>query len=170
MKTEKTGSRPWYREPWPWLLMAGPAAVVAAGAYTTLLAVRTSDGLVADDYYKQGLAINRSLARDEQARRGGITATAQFGEGGSVRVSLAQAPEAGGLRLQLQHPTRAGLDQAIALRPLAPGLWEGRLAAHPPGRWRLQLDSADAGWRVVGEWRTGQDAVPLAPAGAERRP
>jgi len=28
--------KPWYREPWPWLLMAGPATV-----------------LVAEDYYKQ---------------------------------------------------------------------------------------------------------------------
>jgi len=45
-------SRPWYREPWPWILMAGPAAVIVAGIFTMTLAYRTEDGLVADDYYK----------------------------------------------------------------------------------------------------------------------
>ena len=29
----------WYRHPWPWLLMAGPAIVVVAGLYTLFLAV-----------------------------------------------------------------------------------------------------------------------------------
>ena len=51
---------PWYREPWPWLLMAGPAVVVVAGLFTAWLAVVHEDGLVADDYYKQGLGINKS--------------------------------------------------------------------------------------------------------------
>jgi len=26
--------KPWYREPWPWILMSGPAAVLVAGAAT----------------------------------------------------------------------------------------------------------------------------------------
>ena len=34
---------PWYREPWPWLLMAGPAAVVVAGLITAWIAVKTDD-------------------------------------------------------------------------------------------------------------------------------
>ena len=36
----------------------GPAAVIVAGVYTTILAFSSTDGLVADDYYKQGLMIN----------------------------------------------------------------------------------------------------------------
>ena len=59
---------PWYREPWPWLLMAGPAAVVVAGFATLWLAVSSNDGLVADDYYKQGLAINQTLQREALTR------------------------------------------------------------------------------------------------------
>ena len=66
--------RPWYREPWPWLLMAGPATVLVAGAATTWIAFASSDGLVAEDYYKQGLGINRRLAREEAARKLGISA------------------------------------------------------------------------------------------------
>ena len=58
---------PWYREPWPWLLMAGPALVVVAGLTTAWIAVTHEDGLVADDYYKRGLAINQELRRDSAA-------------------------------------------------------------------------------------------------------
>ena len=57
-------SGPWYREPWPWLLMLGPAIVVVAGLYTAILAVRSDDGLVATDYYRQGLEINKKLSRE----------------------------------------------------------------------------------------------------------
>ena len=64
MQVMETGATPWYREPWPWLLMAGPVTVIIAGGFTAWLAVTSSDGLVADDYYKQGLAINQTLERD----------------------------------------------------------------------------------------------------------
>ncbi len=40
--------KPWYREPWPWLLMAGPAIVVVAGFLTLGFAIQSADGLVAD--------------------------------------------------------------------------------------------------------------------------
>jgi hypothetical protein len=32
--------RPWYREPWPWILAAGPFIVVIAGIYTAWLAIK----------------------------------------------------------------------------------------------------------------------------------
>ena len=57
-------AQPWYREPWPWILMSGPAAVIVAGAVTTWMAFASADGLVADDYYKRGLAINAVLKRE----------------------------------------------------------------------------------------------------------
>ena len=62
-----TAPTPWYREPWPWILMAGPVAAVVAGAITLWIAVTHQDALVADDYYKQGLAINRTLDRQTAA-------------------------------------------------------------------------------------------------------
>ena len=67
--------RPWYREPWPWILMSVPATAVVAGIITLWLAVSSADGLVAEDYYKQGLAINRVIEREEAAQRLGLTAS-----------------------------------------------------------------------------------------------
>jgi hypothetical protein len=41
-------AKPWYHEPWPWILMSGPAIVVVAGIATAVIAVRTADPIVAD--------------------------------------------------------------------------------------------------------------------------
>ena len=54
-------AKPWYREPWPWILMAGPAAVVVAGTVTAYIAFSGADRLVAEDYYKRGVEINRTI-------------------------------------------------------------------------------------------------------------
>lgn len=72
--TLRSDNRPWYKERWPWLLMAGPAIVIVAGAVTVWLAVVSNDGLVTDDYYKQGLAVNQQLHRDHQAGNLGLHA------------------------------------------------------------------------------------------------
>ena len=39
-------SKPWYREPWPWILMSGPALVVVASVVSAILAAATADPLV----------------------------------------------------------------------------------------------------------------------------
>jgi FixH len=83
--------KPWYREPWPWLLMAGPAIVVVAGFLTLGFALQSADGLVADDYYKQGKAINQTLARDVQARTLGYAALLAATGDGRVVLSFAGA-------------------------------------------------------------------------------
>lgn len=142
-------NRPWYREPWPWILMAGPAAVVVAGAVTAWIAFDSDDGLVADDYYKRGLAINQVLAREENARRLGVRARIEAG-GGRLRVALAgAAPEA--LFAQLAHATRAGHDQRLRLARAAPGLYEAELPPLAAGRWRVVLEDPRREWRVVQE-------------------
>jgi len=141
--------KPWYREPWPWLLMSGPAAVLVAGAVTTWIAFASADGLVAEDYYKQGLAINRRLAREEAARARGISAAVSV-EKEVLRVRLrGAAPEA--VFVQLAHATRAGHDQRLRLVPAGAGVYEAALPALAAGRWHAVIEDPRASWRVVSE-------------------
>ena len=142
-------NRPWYRQLWPWLLISGPAAVLVAGGITLWLAFASADGLVAEDYYKQGLAINRRLAREEAARRLGITASiALQSERLQVRLQGA-APEA--LIVQLAHATRAGYDVRLRLTPVAPGAYEAALGALPRGHWRVVIEDPRGTWRIAQE-------------------
>jgi hypothetical protein len=138
----------WYREPWPWLLMAGPAAVLVAGAATTWIAFASADGLVAEDYYKRGLAINRRLAREDAALRLGLSAQIEIDA--KLKVALqGAAPDA--LLVHLAHATRAGHDLRLRLSPIAPGIYEAQLPALPAGRWRIAIEDPRGTWRIVKE-------------------
>ena len=53
---------PWWRFPLVWMVVAGPAVVVVAGFVTLWLALRTPDPVVAPDYYRRGIEINKVLA------------------------------------------------------------------------------------------------------------
>jgi hypothetical protein len=142
-------SLPWYREPWPWLLMSGPAAVLVAGAVTTWIAFASSDGLVAEDYYRQGLGINKRLAREEAAQRLGISATIRL-QDSAVRVELkGAAPEA--LFVHLAHATRAGHDVRLRLVPSPGGGYAAELPPLPAGRWRAAIEDPRGVWRILKE-------------------
>ncbi|MBL8385702.1 MAG: FixH family protein [Burkholderiales bacterium] len=148
----KPAAVPWYREPWPWLLMSGPAAVIVAGVYTTMLAFQSSDGLVADDYYKQGLAINRTLGREERARALGLGAVARLDADGRIELDLQGAQHPPQLMLRLTHPTRAGMDQRVGLAHQGAGRYSGRLDARAlEGRWNVFLETVE--WRLAGSWQ-----------------
>jgi uncharacterized protein len=58
---------PWWRFPLVWMVIAGPAVVVVAGFTTVWVAVRTPDPVVAEDYYRRGMQINRTLAEQNKA-------------------------------------------------------------------------------------------------------
>ncbi len=155
--------RQWYREPWPWILMAGPAAVVVAGFITAWLAATTEDGLVEDDYYKKGLAINQTLERDQAAQARQIRAQLMVGtDPRQLRVMLQDGSSAAlpaTLRLKVLHPTRAGMDRIVNLNQRGEGYYEGHLKELGEGKWRLILEDIDNRWRLTGTWRVPKDRV-----------
>jgi hypothetical protein len=131
---------PWYRQPWPWFLLLLPTAVVIASFATLFIALDNPHSLVRDDWYKDGLAINRQLAQHDYARTHAIrailtldTTTGQI----EVRLSAPAAPPA--LRLSFVHPTDAKLDVDVDLQPRGDGRYAGPLPASVDGRRYLRL-------------------------------
>lgn len=145
----------WHREPWLWLVIMIPAAAVLMGITMVIVSVVSYDGLVVDDYYKQGLAINRSLARDQTAAAYGLNATLDVDESqGAVAATLAW--QAGftpphTLRLGLYHATRSGFDAELSLQRATPNRYTGHLPSLSPGKYYLQLEAHD--WRLRGTLR-----------------
>ena len=52
---------PWWKFGHVWLVISGPAIVVVAGFATLWLAIARPDPVVAEDYYQQGIEINKTL-------------------------------------------------------------------------------------------------------------
>lgn len=144
-------ARPWYRHVWPWIIFGIPGASVVAGVSLLLVAVRSNDGLVTDDYYKQGLTINRTLSRGDLARSMDLRATLQPTSRGlqivlGAREGIA-VPQ--NLRLTLAHPTRSGMDRHIEMQAGAAG-FAADLADLTVGRWNLILEDEAQSWRLTG--------------------
>lgn len=142
---------PWYRQGWPWFLIAIPASAVAAGAITLWLAIQSWDGLVVDDYYQQGKTIHTTIARTERATEMGLAADLTI-RAEEVRLEL--AAKAGTLLpptvvLTIAHPTRSGQDQVLLLK-LEDGAYTGPLEPLAAGRWLIQLEDESRMWRLSG--------------------
>lgn len=142
---------PWYRHRWPWLLMSGPAAVLVAGAWTMWIAFASSDGLVAEDYYKQGLAINKIIAREQEAAKRGLSAALSL-HGGRIVVDFRGA-EPPVLFVHLAHGTRAGHDVRLRIARAANGRYEAELPGIPAGHWRVAIEDPQGRWRIAKDLR-----------------
>lgn len=160
----------WYRQRWPWLLMAPPAVAVVGCIATITLAVRSADGVVAADYYKRGLAINEQMDRSQLAATLGLRAELVadgLRDSDGVRLQISAdttLPPDAVLTLRLVHPGKQSGDRIAQLARTTVGA-DGRSASYV-GRW--QTDAADAGtgvsWRLVlegGRWRLDADASRL---------
>jgi len=143
---------PWYREPWPWILAAGPFIVVIAAFYTAWLAVKSNDGLVTDDYYRKGLAVNQTIASSEQAVKMGLVAGIRISSDSlSVRMQASDKdfvmPPT--LLVTVSHPTRAGLDQFRVLTKTG-DVYSGEVHLPAAGHWLVLLEDERKTWRLMG--------------------
>ena len=156
MNTHKP-KRPWYREPWVWLIIALPMTAVIASMFTIYKAVSTADGLVVDDYYKRGKAINMDLARDAAAARYQLKASIDIDlRDNRVQLLLESAAmeSPATLTFSLLHPTQAGYDQVLVLQHRGDGVYAGDIDEMARGNWYLQLEADD--WRLSGSMRIPQ--------------
>jgi len=144
---------PWYKESYVWLVIFFPALAIVSGMLMLYLAISSYDGLVFDDYYKRGLEINRSLARDKAAADYGFTAQVEtYPDQQRVYVSLTQSAEVDyqfpkTLVLYLSHHTRGGYDQEISLQRVGDTAYQGVLPELIEGVWSVQLATDE--WRLL---------------------
>lgn len=153
MRPPREDTEPWYRQFWPWFLISLPLSVVIASIVTINIAIESDDGLVSDDYYKEGLAIYKDADSAAKAKQLGIAGDLLYEpETGAVTFVLDQAlqGDVSVLDLRLTHPTLPDQDQAIQLTPLDASRYVGRAQPLGPAHWKLQLRPADTSWRIEG--------------------
>ncbi|MBQ0721405.1 MAG: FixH family protein [Gammaproteobacteria bacterium] len=168
---------PWYRQFWPWFLIALPASVVVAGFFTLYLAIKYSDDLVSDNYYRDGLAINLQLNQDVRATELALSARLNFDGASDDAIQVLALELKSGLetfampavlKLYLLHPTDASGDRVVKLMAAGGGRYRGQLPPLPVQRVYLRLIPAvvnknatedvseqdslhSAAWRLAGE-------------------
>jgi len=153
MRPPREDTEPWYKQFWPWFLIALPLSVVIASIVTINIAIETDDGLVSDDYYKEGLAIHKDADSAAKASALGIAGTLAYDADTGAITLMLEKPLQGdgtGLSLEVTHPTVSNQDQSIQLSRLDDSRFAGRVEPLGPANWKLALRPADRSWRVEG--------------------
>ncbi len=142
----------WYKQFWPWFLIAIPASAVIAGFVMLWLALNSQHSMVVDDYFKYGKTINKRIERDVNATRLGVNALLESSTN-ELRVTVSSAaPDYAEWSEQLQvravHPSDARRDMTFVLRHQRDGVYLAR-ASLPPGRWQIHIEPVSGQWRLV---------------------
>ncbi|MCH9696315.1 MAG: FixH family protein [Gammaproteobacteria bacterium] len=168
---QREDTLPWYRQFWPWFIIALPASAVVAGLYTVWIAMQTSDSLVINSDDGVNVVTERNLAAERSATDAGVSAgVAINSDTGSIVVTLSSDKSLAAstsLTLQLLHPTLATRDAEAELLQGMPGqdgkpVWVGHFVSPPKGRYYVVLASGDA-WRLSGEW-SGESLIRMGAA------
>lgn len=139
----------WYKQFWPWFLIALPATAVVCALSTVYIAFKNQDAVVRDDWYEDGKMINQSLKREDNAKAEKLVASILIDDAtGEVSVSLthASANTPAKLDLKLSHPTDAKRDQDVVLTRQADGSYHGALRNALKGRYYVGLETKE--WRL----------------------
>lgn len=151
----------WYKQFWPWFLIALPLTAVIGSMITINIAFTDADGLVKDDYYKEGLAMNRDIARKQNAKNLGIEAQGNIdvsNETVSFLLNDAAIGNVNELSLSMIHPTRADNDMIIALNESTPKTFTGKLSQKiNPGYWWVRITPPSNAWYIEGRIRLPED-------------
>jgi len=171
---DREDTQPWYRQFWPWFIIALPASSVVAGLTTLWISMQTSDSLVVESLDGMQIVAERRLNAEQLAAELDLAALLEIDlDTGAVEVAmqagrLESAPAT--IELELSHPTLAKRDRLITLHRAPPDdagntLWSGHFVTVPDGRWYVTLKSSDQTrrWRLSGEWQ-GESRLTLRPA------
>jgi hypothetical protein len=162
--------RPWYRQFWPWFIMAPPAVSVIAGLLTFYLA-GAAPSMVVDDYGQIAMVTRQRAEREQRAAELGLSAGINFlgstvQHQRSVTVTLSQAaadtPLPERLKLDLVHPTLSERD-ATSILAGSGGRYTGMII-NPQGRYYISLTDIDGTWRLTGEFWGHDDSLELEAA------
>lgn len=163
--------KPWYRQFWPWFIIALPAASVVGGLTTVWIAMQTKDSLVmhSDDGVQAAAA--RGIVAESEARRLELGARFEIDiETGAIRIVLDRGRRdalPAQLLLEMTHPAFADSDLEIALNRAMNDaddnpVYAGHVTTVPKGKRYLVLRNGDA-WRLSAVWR-GESVLSLPQA------
>lgn len=141
-------SKPWYKQLWPWVLIAIPVITALKAVHTIVIMQQHSPDLVVDDYYKEGRAINMQLAKYREAALRNLEATILIAGNKAVVRFAGNSVLQGEVHLDFYHPTLAARDFALDAQRSGELLYVAELPLSPTGKWQLVVSDASKEWKL----------------------
>ncbi|WP_444994093.1 FixH family protein [Aliikangiella sp. IMCC44359] len=149
--------KPWYQQKWPWLIISLPLLTVIAGIITYQIAANKPHSMVKDDYFKEGLAINQSITKLENARAIDLKATINIDKDAElmfIKLSTNNSVpvKATSIKVFFSHPTQAKLDQTILFEKLSSDEFVAAPPQLPQAYWHIRIMDEQENWLLKKRW------------------
>ena len=160
---EQTDTTPWYRQFWPWFILAILSWGVISASITLTVALKNPPHMMTGDYAELGKALVDTHVRADRAEALGLAGTLRS-EQGAWRLRFdREASEVSleSLLLLIQHPTDTTRDRQVVLRRSAPGEYRAD-AFDIPDRGRLIVSDLEQTWWISSSYRRQGDVLEAA--------
>lgn len=144
-----TNPTPWYKQFWPWFIISVPLSSVLVAIVQIYAAVNSSSDLVKEEYYKEGLAINKVITERQAAKDLNIRAELRLDNlTGELLLSTANAT-APTLNAVFAHAAESKKDFTVTMTQVEPNQYRAHLEKPLSGIWNVYLESEN-GWQLSG--------------------
>jgi len=149
--TDHNTTDPWYKQFWPWFIIALPLTAVIASVTTVIIAFTNADTVVRGNWYKDGLAINQRLDKSMETKKRDIKGQLKINrDTGQITVKLqnVNSQEEPSIHLQIIHPTQVKKDINLSMLATGDGEYQSKLAKIPEGNYYIQIEPASGHWQL----------------------
>jgi len=144
---EQTDTTPWYRQFWPWFILAILSWGVVSATITLSVALKNPPHMMTGDYAKLGKALVDTHVRADRAEKLGLGGTLMAeNDGWLLRLDTTEL-KAQRILLLVQHPTDSSRDRQVVLSRTAPGEYRAA-ATDVPSRGRLIVSDLEQTWWI----------------------
>lgn len=141
---------PWYKQFWPWFIIAVPALSMVLSITMMTLAINTTDSMVNDDYYKEGKGINLQLSKIQEARAQNIKTQLSITPNNVSVTFISGVPQGGeAIELEFFHATLIDRDFKVLLTKDGNGVYRAQINNDIVGKWKLSLHPYNQQWKIV---------------------
>lgn len=140
--------KPWYKQFWPWLLIAIPVFAIVRAVHTVYIMNQQSPDLVVDEYYTEGKAINQNLAKFREAASRNLHGKILLAGNKAVVTFQANAALEDSLVLDFTHATIAASDFQVAAHRSGESMYVAELPSTLSGKWSLVVHDKATNWKL----------------------
>ncbi|MDX3774549.1 FixH family protein [Chromatiaceae bacterium AAb-1] len=141
-------TKPWYKQLWPWILIAIPVATFVKAIHTVIVMNKHQPELITDDYYKEGKAINMQLEKYREAALRNMEAYVLVAGNRAIVRFKENAVLDDTIHLDFYHPTIGANDFALDAERSGALLYVATLPLTPTGKWRLVVSDHTKEWKL----------------------
>ena len=158
---QETPANPWYKEPWPFILVSITGLGVVAGSTLAVIGFSNPPEIVSGQFGSLAKFVTEDSARVDQARALGLSGRLAL-EGNEVVLTIsaldaASLPEQ--LMVQFQHPATSAGDSVALLsrtsRSDKRGQYRGSYAVPPHARAHVSVTDLNQSWALAGRLDAG---------------